>query len=434
MAIDAPPSSQSFFSPWPERLRHSAIILLVAGLALSLLVVFDELTPLRAATVFACIAAAALVPWRLHHVAASREDVRAGNPVEAAAVSAIVAGMPDPAVLLDRAGRVIHLNAAAAQLAPALRKNELAQFALRSPEIITALREAIATTEPRRASYLDHVPVDRWMELIITPVPVPTTFGGVDKCMLMTFHDQTPLRRVEEMRADFVANASHELRTPLAALSGFIDTLQGPAKDDPKARERFLSIMHVQATRMARLIDDLLSLSRVELSAHVRPDTLIDVVPIIRQVADGLEPLAGERQVVVEIELPDMPVPIAGDREELLRLFENLIENALKYGASGGKVIVSLTSAISGEGTPEVRVMVRDFGPGIAPEHLPRLTERFYRVDVGDSRAQGGTGLGLSLVKHILNRHRGRLLIESVPRNGATFTACFPQPKPPAAA
>jgi len=333
--------------------------------------------------------------------------------------------------LLDRAGRVIHLNAAAAQLAPALRKDELAQFALRSPEIIAALREAIATTEARRATYLDHVPVDRWMELIITPIPVPTLFGGTDKCMLMTFHDQTPLRRVEEMRADFVANASHELRTPLAALSGFIDTLQGPARDDATARERFLGIMHIQATRMARLIDDLLSLSRVELSAHVRPDTLVDVVPIIRQVADGLEPLARERQVVIDIDLPDQPVWIAGDREELLRVFENLIENALKYGASGGKVVVSLTVAATGEGVPEVRVTVRDFGPGIAPEHLPRLTERFYRVDVGDSRAQGGTGLGLSLVKHIVNRHRGRLLIESVPKNGATFTACFPQARNP---
>jgi two-component system, OmpR family, phosphate regulon sensor histidine kinase PhoR len=175
----------------------------------------------------------------------------------------------------------------------------------------------------------------------------------------------------------------------------------------------------------------LLSLSRVELSAHVRPDTLVDIVPIIRQVADGLEALARERQVTIDIDLPDAPVAIAGDREELLRLFENLIENALKYGASGGKVIVSLTTAISGEGAPEVRVLVRDFGPGIAPEHLPRLTERFYRVDVGDSRAQGGTGLGLSLVKHIVNRHRGRLLIESVPKNGATFTACFPQVRNP---
>ncbi|HTO60126.1 MAG TPA: ATP-binding protein [Bradyrhizobium sp.] len=434
MALDAPTTPSSFFSPWPDRLRHSAIILLAAALSLSVVVGLDELSPLRAAVIFACIAAAALVPWRLHGAVTSREDVRLGNPVEAAAVNAIVAGMPDPAVLLDRAGRVIHLNAAAAQLAPALRKNELAQFALRSPEIITALREAIATTEPRRATYLDHVPVDRWMELIITPVPVPTTFGGTDKCMLMTFHDQTPLRRVEEMRADFVANASHELRTPLAALSGFIDTLQGPAREDAKARERFLAIMHTQATRMARLIDDLLSLSRVELSAHVRPDTMVDIVPIIRQVADGLEPLARERQVAVDIELPEGPVVIAGDREELLRVFENLIENALKYGASGGRIIVSLTSALSSDGTPEVRVMVRDFGPGIAPEHLPRLTERFYRVDVGDSRAQGGTGLGLSLVKHILNRHRGRLLIESVPKSGATFTACFPQPKFPAAA
>ena len=433
MAIDDS-HTPSFFAPWPDRLRHSAIILLAAGFALCALVLLADLSLARAIAVFICIAAAALVPWRLHDAASSREDVGAVRPVETAAVSAVVAGMPDPAVLLDRAGRVIHLNVAAAQLAPALRKNELAQFALRSPEIVTALREAIATTEPRRATYLDQGLVDRWMELIVTPVPMPTLFGGTEKCMLLTFHDQTPLRRVEEMRADFVANASHELRTPLAALSGFIDTLQGPAKDDTKARERFLSIMHTQATRMARLIDDLLSLSRVELSAHVRPESAVDIVPIIRQVADGLEALAKERQVEIEIDLPDSPMTIAGDREELLRLFENLIENALKYGASGGRVVVSLKEAAAPDGTPELRVLVRDFGPGIAPEHLPRLTERFYRVDVGDSRAQGGTGLGLSLVKHILNRHRGRLLIESVPRNGATFTACFPLAKSPASA
>jgi two-component system phosphate regulon sensor histidine kinase PhoR len=429
MAIDDSHAS-SFFAPWPDRLRHSAIILLAAGFALCTLVLLADLSLARGVAAFICIAAAALVPWRLHDAVNSREETGAVRPVESAAVSAVVSGMPDPAVLLDRAGRVIHLNAAAAQLAPALRKNELAQFALRSPEIVTALREAIATTETRRASYLDQGPVDRWMELVVTPVPMPTTFGGTEKCMLLTFHDQTPLRRVEEMRADFVANASHELRTPLAALSGFIDTLQGPAKEDAKARERFLSIMHAQATRMARLIDDLLSLSRVELSAHVRPESSVDIVPIIRQVADGLEPLARERLVEIEIELPPTPVTIAGDREELLRLFENLIENALKYGASGGRVIVSLKEAANAEGAPEIRVMVRDFGPGIAPEHLPRLTERFYRVDVGDSRAQGGTGLGLSLVKHILNRHRGRLLIESVPRHGATFTACFPQARP----
>src|SRR6185503_4425890 len=319
MAIDDS-SSSSFFAPWPDRLRHSAIILLAAGLALCALVVLADLSPARAMAVFICIAAAALVPWRLHHVAASRDDVRAVSPVESAAVSAVVAGMPDPAVLLDRAGRVLHLNAAAAQLAPALRKNELAQFALRSPEIITALREAISTTEPRRATYLDQVPVDRWMELIITPVPVPTLFGGTEKCMLMTFHDQTPLRRVEEMRADFVANASHELRTPLAALSGFIDTLQGPAKDDTKARERFLGIMQTQAWRMARLIDDLLSLSRIELRAHQRPETPVDLAPIVRQVTDGLQGLARERGVAVEIAGQAEPLVVLGDRDELIRL------------------------------------------------------------------------------------------------------------------
>jgi len=428
MHSSIPTLSQRF-----DRLRHAALILLAGALALIVLAALGQISPAAAAGVFVCIAAAALVPWRLPEAVASRDEPLKLNPMEAPAVQAIVAGMPDPAVLLDGAGRVIHLNLAAAQLAPALRVNELAQVALRSPEIITALREVIATQETRRVTYLDHVPVDRWIELTLTPLQAPTAFGGSGLYMLMTFHDQTPLRRVEEMRADFVANASHELRTPLAALSGFIDTLQGPARDDAKARERFLGIMHTQARRMARLIDDLLSLSRVELSAHVRPDAQVDLLPIIRQVIEGLEPLAKERQVAIETDLPDHAT-IAGDREELLRLFENLIENALKYGASGGRVLVSLATETIGDGPSEYRVRVRDFGPGIAPEHLPRLTERFYRVDVGDSRAQGGTGLGLSLVKHIVNRHRGRLLIASVPSQGATFSACFPPFKMPGSA
>ena len=198
MAIDDS-SSSTFFAPWPDRLRHAAIILLVAAIALSVLVFLAELSAARAA---AGVPLPSLPrPWchggcitRSRLAKTSAASIRSRPPPSAA----VVAGMPDPAVLLDRAGRVLHLNVAAAQLAPALRKNELAQFALRSPEIITALREAIATTEPRRATYLDHVPVDRWMELIVTPVPVPTLFGGTDKCMLMTFHDQTPLRRVEE--------------------------------------------------------------------------------------------------------------------------------------------------------------------------------------------------------------------------------------------
>jgi two-component system phosphate regulon sensor histidine kinase PhoR len=264
--------------------------------------------------------------------------------------------------------------------------------------------------------------VERWYEAIVVPVTIsgPAPFG---KLVLVTLDDLTPLRRVEEMRADFVANASHELRTPLAALSGFIETLQGAARDDPEARTRFLSIMQAQATRMARLIDDLLSLSRIELNAHLRPTTPVELRVIIRQVVDGLQTLARDREVEIKVTESAVGVEVLGDRDELLRVFENLIENALKYAASGKRVDIVLSADSAKH---EARVSVRDYGPGIAPEHLPRLTERFYRVDVVDSRAQGGTGLGLALVKHILNRHGGRLSIESAHGKGASFTAVLP--------
>jgi two-component system phosphate regulon sensor histidine kinase PhoR len=244
--------------------------------------------------------------------------------------------------------------------------------------------------------------------------------------MLLLFHDLTPLHRAEQMRADFVANASHELRTPLAALSGFIDTLLGTARDDAQARARFLAIMKTQASRMARLIDDLLSLSRIELVEHMHPDTPVDLVPVVRQVVDGLQTLATDRNVEITISPPAAPTIVPGDRDELTRVFENLVENALKYGASGKRVDVGFSSVNASDGTPEVLIAVRDYGPGIAAEHLPRLTERFYRVDVTQSRAEGGTGLGLALVKHILNRHRGKLSIESEAGKGATFTIRLP--------
>lgn len=423
-----PPSSPPPPPSWSDRLRRSGAVVLVSAIAMISLVILHELTLVHALLVFLCIVGASLVPLQLADTKAPRDDAPHVRPAESEAVRALIAGMPDPAVLLDRIGRVLHLNTQASLLAPALRRNEPALVALRSPDIVAALRAAIATAQTQRATFVERVPLERWMELIVTPVAMPTDFGGVDHCFLMTFHDQTQLRRVEEMRVDFVANASHELRTPLAALSGFIDTLQGPARDDAEARERFLGIMQAQASRMARLIDDLLSLSRVELTAHMWPEAPVDLVPVLRQVIDGLEALAREREVVIEAHVPAAPVVIAGASEELLRLFENLIENGLKYGAQGGRVMVTLSLD---EARQEARVAVRDFGPGIAAEHLPRLTERFYRADVGDSRAHGGTGLGLALVKHIANRHGGRLLIESVHGQGATFTVCFPLPRNP---
>jgi two-component system, OmpR family, phosphate regulon sensor histidine kinase PhoR len=347
------------------------------------------------------------------------EAERAGEPLEA-----VIAGVPDPVIALDRNGRVLTVNESARSLAPALRLGEPVSLALRMPELIEAIGRAYATGDEQRVEYSERVPIDRWFEVIVKPVRRDPKLRMPD-LVLMTFHDLTPLRRVEEMRADFVANASHELRTPLAALSGFIETLQGSARDDAKARERFLPIMQEQAKRMARLIDDLLSLSRIEQNAHRRPDTPVDLVPIVRQVADGLQTLARDRGVTVHVDAANaMRVP--GDRDELVRVFENLVENALKYGASGKRVDIGLGEGESPEGEQEARISVRDYGPGIAPEHVPRLTERFYRVDVRESRAQGGTGLGLALVKHILNRHHGRLLIESMPGAGATFTVYLP--------
>jgi two-component system phosphate regulon sensor histidine kinase PhoR len=343
----------------------------------------------------------------------------------------LIAGLPDPVVALDRDGRVVALNDRARTLAPALRQGEPVSFALRTPELIEAIGRASRDGEEQRVAFSERVPLDRWYEAVVMPVKRQGGAGSPD-LILMTFHDLTPLRRVEEMRADFVANASHELRTPLAALLGFIETLQGSARDDAKARERFLSIMQEQARRMARLIDDLLSLSRIELNAHRRPDTPVDLVPIIRQVSDGLEGLARDRGVAVNVENAGA-LTVLGDHDELVRIFENLVENALKYGAAGRRVDIKLGPGSSAEGEPEARVSVRDYGPGIAPEHLPRLTERFYRVDVTESRAQGGTGLGLALVKHILNRHRGRLSIDSAPGAGATFTVHLPTAIAPSA-
>ncbi len=412
----------------PPRWRGARLVIAAAGIVFAGLALAGTLPVAYAAAGFVIVAAAAALALR-----AGIEDDRLAPP---AAISergddflrAVVAGLPDPVVALDRDGRVLTLNDRARAIAPALRLGEPVSFALRMPELIEAIGRATAQGEEQRVVYFERVPIDRWFETVVMPVKRDVAATRPD-FVLITFHDLTPLRRVEEMRADFVANASHELRTPLAALLGFIETLQGSARDDAKARERFLAIMQEQARRMARLIDDLLSLSRIELNAHRRPDTPIDLVPIVRQVVDGLETLARDRGVTVNIDAENA-LTVLGDRDELVGVFENLVENALKYGAAGKHVEIKVARGSSTDGEPEAQVSVRDYGPGIAPEHLPRLTERFYRVDVTESRAQGGTGLGLALVKHILNRHRGRMTIESTPGEGAAFTVHLPTAVP----
>jgi two-component system, OmpR family, phosphate regulon sensor histidine kinase PhoR len=352
--------------------------------------------------------------------ARAREGAAAGD---SQLLDALIASLPDAAIVLDREGRVVAFNAQARLIAPALARGHPASLALRVPEVVEAVREVAAGNGARSVEFAQRVPVDRWFMAHVRPLAGAPPLAT----MLLVFHDLTPLHRVEEMRADFVANASHELRTPLAALSGFVDTLIGSARDDPQARGRFLAIMKTQAARMARLIEDLLSLSRVELIEHMHPDTPVDLFPVVRQVVDGLQTLAADRGVEIVItQPPAAPAMVPGDRDELTRVFENLVENALKYGAAGKRVEIGFAAATASDNSPEVLVAVRDHGPGIAAEHLPRLTERFYRVDVTQSRAEGGTGLGLSLVKHILNRHRGKLSIESEVGKGATFTARLP--------
>ncbi len=245
---------------------------------------------------------------------------------------------------------------------------------------------------------------------------------------LMIFDDITQTRLTERMRVDFVANASHELRTPLATLSGFIETLQGPAAEDEPARRRFLDIMAREAARMSRLIDDLLSLSRIELDKYVRPVTRLDLSGIIADVGKTLTMRleADERQLIIK-EMTWLP-PVIADRDQILQVLHNLISNALKYGNHGTPITVEATAEPTAMGgTPMVRLTVSDIGDGILPEHLPRLTERFYRVDSLRSRKMGGTGLGLAIVKHIVERHRGRLEIVSKPGEGTRVAFTLPQ-------
>jgi two-component system phosphate regulon sensor histidine kinase PhoR len=334
-----------------------------------------------------------------------------------AGLVALIDALPEPALLVDRAGTLIAGNVPAAAIFGRIRSGEPISFTVRNPQIIEAIRTA-AGGRTQRFDINERFPVERALEAHVAPVIFA---HELPELFLLSFRDLTQEQRLAQMRTDFVANASHELRTPLASLLGFIDTLQGPARDDESAREKFLKIMAEQARRMSRLINDLMSLSRIELSLHLQPQTRVDLAGIIAQVCDTMGSLAKDRGVALILKREATEAFVLGDRDELIRVFENLVENALKYGASGKRVEVML-SAVAGEAA----VSVRDFGPGIAPEHLPRLTERFYRVDVEQSRGQGGTGLGLSLVKHTLARHRGTLTIESEPVKGAIFTARIP--------
>lgn len=368
---------------------------------------------------FALIAAAALgyAAGRRRPVPGTPRVAAAEGPGTLADLSAALQALPHAALLLDESGRVAARNQAAADLTGAAEGKPFAA-SFRGPDLLAAIEQVRAGAHSAASSFTLPVPVERSIEAHVAPLA-----AAGRRFALVFLHDITAMVRAERMRADFVANASHELRTPLTSLSGFIETIQGPARDDPEATTRFLQIMQTQAERMRRLIDDLLSLSRIEMNEHVRPSDRADLESVARDVVDAAQPALARAGIRATISVAADARPVTGARDELLQIAQNLIDNAVKYGGEGGDIAVRIFAAPDGLMTA---LSVSDRGPGIAREHLPRLTERFYRVDDAASRERGGTGLGLAIVKHILNRHRGRLEIESEPGDGARFTVFIP--------
>jgi two-component system phosphate regulon sensor histidine kinase PhoR len=329
----------------------------------------------------------------------------------------LAAQLPDPLIIFDHEGTILYVNPAANNAFPPLARGGALLMHFRAPEMQTLVQSVVADAMARSVDYFERVPVERWYRATVLLLDQA---GGADRQYLLSFRDQTEAHRLERMRSDFIANASHELRTPLASLSGFIETLRGPARNDEAARDNFLQIMQKQAERMARLIDDLLSLSRIEMKAHIAVKDQVDLAVVLNHVADSLSPLAAELGVEFERNIDAGPINVLGDRDELTQVFQNLLENACKYGQSGKKIIIELKR----EGGA-IKATIQDFGPGIPDEHIPRLTERFYRVSLETSRAQKGTGLGLAIVKHILTRHRARLIVRSKVGEGSSFTVAF---------
>ena len=358
---------------------------------------------------------------------AGRQRHNASLDAVADSAQAIVDGLPDPLIAVDRQRRIVRTNRAARQMLGAAVAERDLSTTLRHPQLLAAVDGLLQQSGDGGVGGPDSATVELAMagppELDMVAhlrrLPRAAADGSL---ALIVLHDTTALRRAERMRADFVANASHELKTPIAGLAGFIETLRGPARDDAAARERFLAIMAEQADRMRRLVDDLLMLSRIEQHEHARPDGAVDLMPVLKSVLDLLQLKAQERQVALQLRLaPGLPRAL-GDADELTVVFQNLIDNAIKYTRPG--TAVRIAAGPAGEG--RVAVTVTDEGDGIAATHLPRLTERFYRVDAARSRQLGGTGLGLAIVKHVVNRHRGRLDIQSVPGKGSTFTVLLP--------
>lgn len=337
---------------------------------------------------------------------------------------AVLDCLPNPVMLLDKRRTVVEANRAAREIFDALAIGRDLAIAVRHPSVLGVVDRVLANVGEEVAEAQ-------------LPLPVPRTFvihavgmasGDSDVAVALVLTDTTLTRRAEQLRADFIANASHELRSPLASVLGFVETLMGPAKADSAAQKRFLEIVHREAKRMARLLDDLFSLSRVEINEHVPPKEKADLVLVLGNATEPLAPRAAERNMEIRLDCsPGLP-PVIGDSDQLIQVFRNLIENSIRYAHAGTPVMVSAreVARIPDLGGAGLAVTIVDESEGIPAEAIPRLTERFFRVDKARSQALGGTGLGLAIVKHIISRHRGRLVIESELGKGSRFTIYLP--------
>ncbi|RAI03171.1 histidine kinase [Acuticoccus sediminis] len=365
-----------------------------------------------------------LRPRAAHAGIVAQVEDEAGAPLSSDA-KALLDTSPDACIVISQDATILWVNRAAREQMGIVSIGSPISFALRVPELVRAVERAGRSGLSERARWAEKVPTRRYYEAFISPLELTGEGGEPVQAMAVYVHDLSEQQRLERMREDFVANASHELRTPLASLTGMIETLQGPAREDAKTRDQFLALMREQADRMKRLTDSLLSLSRIEMRSHVRPTEIIDCAEITRYAVEMTRGIADEANVTLELAVAEETLPIRGDSDEMVQVLNNLIENAVKYGSEGGRVLIGAAREDTVSG-PVVAMSVQDFGKGVPPEHVPRLTERFYRVDIEESRARRGTGLGLAIVKHIINRHRGRLTVRSQLGAGSTFTVRIP--------
>jgi len=420
---------ESTTNRWRERFHGARWVLITCVLVFGGLYINGRIAGIDAFLAFSLVFLAAIaVPRRTRQQLANEPLAvdRGSNPD--ASIKGFAETLTEPVLIVDRRAFLRYRNKAASAQFPAATVGDPLSFSLRNPTFLSTIDQAIESKKRVVGQFHEMVPANNWYEISATPLE---QVRGNDKStwrseyLVVAITNQTEQHKHDQMRADFVANASHELRTPLTSLIGFLDTLRGPAAKDEAAREKFMGIMHVQAERMSRLIDDLLSLSRIELRQHMQPTTSVDVMSIANEVVELLQPQAeaADVKITVSNQLDDSSVK--GDRNELVQVLSNLVENAIKYGERGKSVEIEIDNCTERH-NHSAQIRVIDHGVGIPPEHVPRLTERFYRVDVESSRRKQGTGLGLAIVKHIINRHRGQLTIASVVDEGTTVTICLP--------